>query len=135
MNQQYTPSIPFPRSYWVVPGELLAGCYPGAKNPKEATAKLTALINSGIRHVINLMEPDERDRTGQLFVPYEDRLESIALVRHGLATGKNVLEMIRELRKDIGHIGYFKIDPDSNVVSSQKIIKGNYGKTTASGIH
>jgi hypothetical protein len=133
---------------------------PRSQRPQEATEKITALLNAGIRHFINLMEPDERDRTGQLFVPYEDLLESIAskkgipvtfdrlsikdlsvptekymarilnqidlfikqgrpvyvhclggigrtgtvvgcyLVRHGLATGKNVLEMIRELRKD-----------------------------------
>jgi len=155
-----TPPVPFPRSYWVIPGKLLAGYYPGSKDPKEAATKLTALINSGIRHVINLMEPDERDFTGHLFVPYADIMESIAakmgvsvtfdqlpikdlsvpterhmtrilnqidlcikhgkpvyvhclggigrtgtvvgcyLVRHGLATGKNVLEMIRNLRKD-----------------------------------
>ena len=31
--------VPSPRSYWVIPGKLLAGCYPGDKNPKEATAK------------------------------------------------------------------------------------------------
>ena len=63
--------VPFPRSYWVIPGKLLAGCYPGSKDPWEATDKLTALINSGIRHVINLMEPDERDVTGLRFVPYD----------------------------------------------------------------
>lgn len=54
-------SVPFPHSYWVIPGQLLAGCYPGAKDLREATDKLTALINAGIRHVINLMKPDERD--------------------------------------------------------------------------
>ena len=152
--------VPFPRSYWVIPGKLLAGFYPGAKDPKEATTKLTALINAGIRHVINLMEPDERDFAGHRFVPYEDMMESISekmrisvtfdqlpikdlslpterhmtkilnqidlftiegkpvyvhclggigrtgtvvgcyLVRHGLPTGKNVLDIIRDLRKD-----------------------------------
>jgi hypothetical protein len=155
-----TPPAPFPRSYWVIPGKLLAGFYPGSKDPREVTTKLTALINAGIRHVINLMEPDERDRTGQRFVPYDEMMESIAvkmripvtfdqlpikdlsvpterhmtrilnqidlcikhgkpvyvhclggigrtgtvvgcyLVRHGLTTGKNVLDMIRDLRKD-----------------------------------
>jgi hypothetical protein len=155
-----TPPVPFPRSYWVISGKLLAGSYPGSKDPKEATEKLTALIESGIRHVINLMEPDERDFTGHRFVPYEEVMESISakmrvsvtfeplpikdlfipterymarilnqidfcikhgkpvyvhcwggigrtgtvvgcyLVRHGLATGKNVIDMIKNLRKD-----------------------------------
>lgn len=73
-----TPPVPFPRSYWVVPGKFLAGLYPGGKDPKEARAKITALLNAGIRHVINLMEPDETDFTGKPFVPYEELLESIA---------------------------------------------------------
>jgi hypothetical protein len=70
--------VPFPRSYWVIPGKILAGYYPGSKDPKEATTKLTALINAGIRHVINLMEADERDFTGLRFVPYDDMMASIA---------------------------------------------------------
>jgi hypothetical protein len=73
-----TPPVPFRRSYWVIPKKLLVGRYPGSKDPKEAIGKLTALIKAGIRHVINLMEPDERDQTGQRFVPYEDEMESIA---------------------------------------------------------
>jgi hypothetical protein len=71
-----TPPVPFPRSYWVIPGKLLAGFYPGSKDPQEANDKLTALINAGIRHVINLMEPDERDLTGHRFVPYDEVMES-----------------------------------------------------------
>jgi hypothetical protein len=154
------PTVLFPRSYWVIPDKLLAGYYPGSKDPKEAATKLTALIHAGIRHVINLMEPDERDFTGHRFVPYDEVMESIAarmkvsvtfdqlpikdlsvpterhmmrilnqidlcikhgkpvyvhclggigrtgtvvgcyLVRHGLTTGKNVLEMILKLREN-----------------------------------
>jgi hypothetical protein len=73
-----TPAVPFPRSYWVIPNKLLAGYYPGSKDPKEAATKFTALINAGIRHVINLMKPDERDISGQQFVPYDNLMESIA---------------------------------------------------------
>ena len=29
-------------------------------------------------YIINLMEPDERDRTGHRFDPYDDTMESIA---------------------------------------------------------
>ena len=162
--------VPFSRSYWVIPGKLLAGYYPGAEDPKEATIKLTALINSGIRHFISLMEPDETDSSGHRFVPYADLMESIAarmkvsvtfdqlsikdlsiptehhmtrilnqidlcikhgkptyvhcwggigrtgtvvgcyLVRHGLVTGKNVLDMIRDLRRDTEDSG--RVSPE-----------------------
>lgn len=62
---------PFPRSYWVIPGELIAGTYPGDKDPAEAKRKIQGLLDSGIRHVVNLMEGDELDHSGQTFVPYE----------------------------------------------------------------
>jgi len=40
--------------------------------------KLIALIHAGIRHVINLMEPDERDFSWHRFVPYDDVMVTIA---------------------------------------------------------
>ena len=36
---------PFPRSYWVMPGRLLVGYYPGAPDPVEAAGKLQALFD------------------------------------------------------------------------------------------
>ena len=63
---------PFPRSYWVIPGLLLAGEYPGAKDPKEGAQKLGSLLDAGIRLIINLMEPDETDHNGRPFNPYDD---------------------------------------------------------------
>ena len=44
--------VPFNRSYWVVPGKLLAGGYPGSEDPVEEERKLKGLIQAGIRHVI-----------------------------------------------------------------------------------
>ena len=72
---------PFNRAYWVVPGKLLAGCYPGDSTPSIADGKLSRLIDAGIRHVINLMEADERDHRGFRFEPYEDRMEDLASKR------------------------------------------------------
>ena len=152
--------IPFPRSYWVIPGVFLAGEFPGAKDPGEARQKLERLYDAGIRHVINLMEPDEVDHDGNPFDSYKHALTEIAgkqdgrisfsrypiedlhipdadqmtaildaidtaidahqpvyvhcwggigrtgtvvgcfLIRHGLATGRNVLDMIHGLRKN-----------------------------------
>ena len=69
---------PFARSYWVAPGELLAGCYPGSENLDEARTKMKALLDHGIRHFIDLMEPGEFNWNGKPFVPYAPRLKVMA---------------------------------------------------------
>ena len=68
----------FNRSYWVVPGKLLAGGYPGSEDPMEEKGNLKGLIQVGIRHVISLMEPQEYNRPDDPFPPYVDHMESIA---------------------------------------------------------
>ena len=65
---------PFDRSYWVLPGTLLAGCYPGELDPEQARKKLQGLVNAGIQHVITLMEVEESSR----FIPYMPELTEIA---------------------------------------------------------
>ena len=70
--------LPFPRSYWVEPGRVLAGCYPGDKDQHVAENKLKGLIEAGVSRVINLMEADEVDHRGQSFAPYEGRLHEVA---------------------------------------------------------
>jgi hypothetical protein len=70
--------LPFSRSYWVVPGEFMAGCYPGSEDVHEAEKKLRGLLEHGILHVINLMEPSEFNRDMKPFVPYEGAMKSIA---------------------------------------------------------
>jgi hypothetical protein len=69
---------PYPRSYWVQPGSLLAGLTPSSQNARERETKLKALLRCGIRTFINLMEPDELDHEGNLFRPYEPELKRLA---------------------------------------------------------
>jgi predicted protein tyrosine phosphatase len=76
--KEATEGTPFPYSYWVALGKLLAGYYPGSENKQEAERKLRALLEHGIRHVINLMEPGEFNRDMKPFVPYESSMKSIA---------------------------------------------------------
>ena len=70
--------VPFNRSYWIVPGKLLAGCYPGSKDPIEEERNLKGFIQAGIRHVISLMEPEKYGRSDDPFPPYVDQLETIS---------------------------------------------------------
>jgi hypothetical protein len=71
-------NVPFPRSYWVVPDTFLAGFYPGDRNRRAMEQKLSALLECGIRHFVNLMEEDETDHDGKPFVSYETLVQGIA---------------------------------------------------------
>lgn len=72
---------PFSRSYWVKPDIFLAGYYPGSKTSEHTETHLRALLKAGIRTFINLMEPDEKDWDGYLFVPYLDKLQQLAVAQ------------------------------------------------------
>jgi len=50
-------SVPFPNSYWVVPGQLLAGEYPGNPEPGRARRRLVNMLQSGIQVFIDLTHP------------------------------------------------------------------------------
>lgn len=47
---------PIPSSYWVIPGQLCAGEYPGAPLDMTARVKLTHLRNAGITTYIDLTQ-------------------------------------------------------------------------------
>ena len=164
--------VPFNQAYWVRPALVLAGCYPGSEDSSQTRRQLKGLVDSGIRHVVNLMEPGERNRFGHLFVPYEDQIQSIAantqcslsfdpmpikdgwvpsriqmsrildsidgsveanrplyvhclgglgrtgtvvgcyLARHGVASGHNVIKMIRDLRRNT--LTHYLNSPETN---------------------
>lgn len=76
-------SPPFPGTYWVVPGTLLAGAYPGGRDAVSTAERMTALVDAGIQSVINLMSEEETFEPGasEVFLPYEDTLEKIGEAR------------------------------------------------------
>lgn len=78
-------NLPFARSYWVEPNRLLAGFYPGDLDVEIAKAKLVSLLDSGVTHIINLMEAEEGDHSGQRFVPYQQTFLELAEERGVLA--------------------------------------------------
>lgn len=66
--------------YWIVPGQLLAGTYPGDHDTSAMDAKLKALLDTGISSIVNLMDEEEtlEHANGEEFAPYENRLEALA---------------------------------------------------------
>ena len=82
------PPRPFPESYWVIPGQFLAGEHPGRFNLHETRSRVDALLRGGIDTFIDLKSPGElpsyeeilqeqahhRGRTAKLLnFPIEDR--------------------------------------------------------------
>jgi hypothetical protein len=64
--------VPYPDSYWVIPGQLLAGEYPGDRwNEENAHRKIGALLQSGIRVFIDLTGVNE-------LIPYSPILKEEA---------------------------------------------------------
>lgn len=72
-------STPFPGTYWVIPGTLLAGVYPAGHDAESTSERMTALLDAGIHSVINLMAEEEvfEHADGETFEPYEDTLEKL----------------------------------------------------------
>lgn len=54
------PDRPIPESYWVIPGQFLAGEYPSHRDEARARQRLTAFLNLGFETFIDLTNPGER---------------------------------------------------------------------------
>ena len=64
-------------TYWVVPGRLMAGMYPGSRSLAETRTNLASLLRAGVRAFIDLTEADEVTRLG-LLRPYAEGLRALA---------------------------------------------------------
>lgn len=53
------PPVPIPNSYWVLPGRLLAGEYPGSTSRGEAMERVRMLLDAGIDSFVDLTEEGE----------------------------------------------------------------------------
>jgi protein-tyrosine phosphatase len=66
------PHSPAPtNTYWVEPGSLLAGEYPGTTDKADARMKLQSLLGAGVSAFLDLTEPHE-------LMPYEPVLAVLA---------------------------------------------------------
>lgn len=63
---------PFDNSYWVIPGRLLAGEYPGHEDRARAVEKLRKVLDAGITHFLDLTAPEDG------LEPYEPLLREAA---------------------------------------------------------
>ena len=66
---------PISESYWVEPGRLLAGEYPGSQNEEQARKRIDAFFAAGFNTFIDLTEPNELS-------PYVNILNELSQVHH-----------------------------------------------------
>lgn len=86
MPANEAPPTPIPASYWVVPGRLCAGEYPGAGETTEARAKLRRFLDAGFTFYLDLTE--DRD-----LAPYAALLQEEADAR-GMAVEHRRLPIV-----------------------------------------
>jgi ADP-ribosyl-[dinitrogen reductase] hydrolase len=65
---------PLDNSYWVLPGRLLAGEYPGARDARSAEERIRLLLAAGISCFVDLTEPGECPPYENLLPPEVDYL-------------------------------------------------------------
>jgi ADP-ribosylglycohydrolase len=61
------PALPLANAYWVLPGKLLAGEYPGGQSRAATRERLAGLVKAGVGLFVDLTEEGE-------LAPYEDQL-------------------------------------------------------------
>ena len=69
---------PFPGSYWVVPGQLLAGEYPGELDPEMTARRLRGLLAHGIRTFLDLTDEGEVNEGAKVIPAYRPVLRQVS---------------------------------------------------------
>jgi ADP-ribosylglycohydrolase len=59
LDDETSLPTPIPNSYWVVPGRLLAGEYPGSTSRADAMQRLERLLAAGVTSFLDLTEEEE----------------------------------------------------------------------------
>jgi ADP-ribosyl-[dinitrogen reductase] hydrolase len=68
-----TPELPLPHSYWIEPGRILVGEYPGGSGEKATRLRLRRLIAAGVDYFFDLTEPGELDSYEKLLPRKSER--------------------------------------------------------------
>jgi ADP-ribosylglycohydrolase len=79
--------VPLPNCYWVRPGQLLAGEYPGSMSRAEAVARLQKLLHAGINSFIDLTEEGELPPYDALLAELSEqhvRYRRLSIIDHGV---------------------------------------------------
>jgi len=137
---EFTLDRPLPNTYWVIPGRLLAGEYPGAADDTEARRRLARLLEAGVNSFVDLTEDGELPPYRHLLPKHSDYLRvgivdtgvpnNVAQTRELLAAIRAALARERRVyvhcRAGIGRtgliIGCFLADEESSGKTALKTL-------------
>jgi ADP-ribosylglycohydrolase len=93
------PPRPVEDCYWLLPGRLLAGAYPGSRSRAQAMDRLRRLLEAGVTCFIDLTEPDEVASYEALLpfeTPHGRRVEHLRepIVDHGVPASRETMARI-----------------------------------------
>lgn len=94
------PATPIPNSYWVEPGRLLAGEYPGSSSRAEAMDRVQRLLRAGVDTFIDLTEEDEMPGYAGLLAgggALPVRHKRLAIVDHGVPEPTRMQQILDEV--------------------------------------
>src|SRR3954471_12280768 len=102
-GQAKFPAPPIANSYWVIPGRLLAGEYPGSSSRSDAMAKLQRLLAAGVTSFVDLTEDHELPAYERLLPDLTEqpiRHRRLAITDHSIpeshARMAQILDLIQE---------------------------------------
>lgn len=87
------PPPPIPNSYWVEPGRLLAGEYPGSISRAEEQDRIQRLLRAGVTSFVNLTQEGELPAYEAL-LPQQIQHLRLPIVDHGLPESPQVMTQI-----------------------------------------
>jgi len=94
------PATPIANSYWVEPGRLLAGEYPGSSSRAEAMDRVQRLLRAGVDTFIDLTEEGEMPGYAGLLAgsgPLPVRHKRLAIVDHGVPAPSQMQQVLDEI--------------------------------------
>jgi protein-tyrosine phosphatase len=93
MNLDGSVKPPLPHSYWITPGKLLGGEYPGGETQEETQRRLKLLLNAGVDCFVNLTRPGELAAYSTL-LPEGAWYFHLPILDHGLPVDREHMRQI-----------------------------------------
>jgi len=85
---------PLPNSYWLTPGKLLGGEYPGGESEEATARRLRALLDAGVDCFVNLTRPGELPAYSTL-LPHGTVHLHLPIADHGLPADHSYMRQIQ----------------------------------------